>query len=154
MRIVGVDPGGTTGIAILDLAGEPSFRIADMTMMQVRGYLAYDVVELCAVAKYTDVIVAAEKFVIGHRAARSSTAGAGKFARDLLGAIQQIDGITYAEHTAADVKRWATDKRLAEAGLFPPTSGMGHARDAARHALFTAVKRGLLPDPLSQKAGS
>jgi hypothetical protein len=50
------------------------------------------------------------------------------------------------------VKPWATDERLAAAGLLDPTKGMRHARDAARHALFCAVRDFGLPDPLSAKA--
>jgi hypothetical protein len=52
------------------------------------------------------------------------------------------------------VKPWATDTRLAAAGLMEPTTGMRHARDAARHALFAAVKTYGLPDPLSARAGA
>jgi hypothetical protein len=50
------------------------------------------------------------------------------------------------------VKPWATDERLEAAGLLDLTKGMRHARDAARHALFTAVKDGGVPDPLSKHA--
>jgi hypothetical protein len=52
------------------------------------------------------------------------------------------------------VKPWAVDKRLHAAGLLDMTAGMRHARDAARHALFCAVKDYGLPDPLSSKAGA
>jgi hypothetical protein len=52
---------------------------------------------------------------------------------------------------AALVKPWATDRRLTAAGLLDPTAGMGHARDAARHALYAAVHLQLTTDPLSKK---
>ena len=52
--------------------------------------------------------------------------------------------------TAGEVKPWATDKRLHTAGLLDLTAGMRHARDAARHALYSAVRDYGLPDPLSR----
>jgi hypothetical protein len=54
--------------------------------------------------------------------------------------------------TAAVAKAWATDIRLGRTGLLDETKGMTHARDAARHALYTACKEGNIPDPLSRKA--
>jgi hypothetical protein len=53
---------------------------------------------------------------------------------------------------ASLVKTWATDKRLAAAGLLDATKGMQHARDASRHALYAAVHTGMARDPLSTKA--
>jgi len=50
---------------------------------------------------------------------------------------------------AADVKPWATDRRLAAAGLLAATEKFTDARDAGRHMLFTAVQDAGLPDPLS-----
>jgi hypothetical protein len=47
------------------------------------------------------------------------------------------------------VKPWATDKRLTAAGLLAMTAKMADARDACRHALYTAVHDAGIPDPLS-----
>jgi hypothetical protein len=49
---------------------------------------------------------------------------------------------------AADVKPWATDKRLEAAGMLGHTSDMKHANDAARHALYTAKHDARMEDPL------
>jgi hypothetical protein len=48
---------------------------------------------------------------------------------------------------AADVKTWATDKRLKTAGILRPPE-MRHANDASRHGLFTAVRDAYMEDPL------
>jgi hypothetical protein len=53
--------------------------------------------------------------------------------------------------TAALVKPWATDKRLVAAGLLDITRGLPHARDGARHALFSAHHDSGAPDPLSSR---
>lgn len=50
---------------------------------------------------------------------------------------------------AAMVKPWADDLRLGKAGMAEPTARYGHARDAARHALYCAVRDLGMPDPLS-----
>jgi hypothetical protein len=48
---------------------------------------------------------------------------------------------------AAEVKPWATDKRLEKIG-FPLAPKLKDARDAGRHMLFGAVKSGRADDPL------
>ena len=52
--------------------------------------------------------------------------------------------------SASDVKPWARG-RLARAGLLDMTVKSVDARDAAMHALFSAVHDAGLPDPLSRK---
>jgi hypothetical protein len=101
--------------------------------------------------------VAVERFVVGRRAARSSTPGAGAITRGMVGVIEAWATDYRCKvnaRAAADVKPWAVDKRLHAAGLLDLTAGMRHARDAARHALFCAVKDFGLPDPLSSRAGA
>jgi hypothetical protein len=98
------------------------------------------------------VVVAVEQFVVGPRAARSAHSNDGDVTRRVLSNVRSwaIDRDWSAHvRTASEVKPWATDVRLAKAGLHAPTEGMRHARDAARHALFTAVRTCSLPDPLS-----
>jgi hypothetical protein len=58
-------------------------------------------------------------------------------------------GVRLTQRSAGLVKPWATDKRLAAAGLTEATEKFTDARDAGRHALFDACQRGM-PDPLSQ----
>ena len=109
---------------------------------------------------WPNTIVATERFVVGRRAARSSTAHAGAVTRDLVGLLGHIareEDAPLVERSAAQVKPWATDNRLkavqvSGTSLLDLVSSVGrHARDAARHALFAAVHDGGVPDPLSTK---
>ncbi|MET0423635.1 MAG: hypothetical protein ABW046_07165 [Actinoplanes sp.] len=101
--------------------------------------------------------IALEQFVVGRRAARSSSPAAGAVTRSMVGVVtswSSLPNLTLRQRSASEVKPWATDKRLHAAGLLDPTIGMRHARDAARHALFCAVSDYGLPDPLSSRAGA
>jgi hypothetical protein len=108
------------------------------------------------------IVVAIEKFVVRRRAAASSTAAAGATTRDLVGQLEataldvrrRTAEVRVVLRSAAEVKPWATDTRLEAAGLLSACTGMRHARDAARHALFAAVKDAGAPDPLSRKASA
>jgi hypothetical protein len=146
--VIGVDPGATTGVARLDLATRT------VELLQCTPGLVLPVVrDLCVTG---DVLVlAVERFVVGPRAARSSTPKAGAITRDLIGALQ-AEGEQLADRvvlrSASDVKPWFTPRRLAAAGLVHP--GMPHALDAGRHAWFAAVHDCGIPDPLSARAGA
>lgn len=148
--ILGADPGGVTGLALLDVDTR-HFELIQATPGATMG-VAASIAE--AADHYPDnnlLAVAIEKFVVGPRAGRSSTPGAGQTARDLVGALSELGrslGARVAVRPAVLVKQWATADRLRAAGLVVP-AGMGHSVDAARHALYEAVHSGLLPDPLS-----
>lgn len=141
--IIGIDPGGTTGLAVFV---DDSWHLAQVTPELVT----------CALVGFADrwglpELIAVEAFVVGPRAARSSTPEGGRIARELIAAVGfwGLDqGVRVVLRKAADVKPWATDKRLAAAGV-PDIRGMPHARDAARHALYAGVRDLDLPDPLS-----
>jgi Holliday junction resolvasome RuvABC endonuclease subunit len=147
-RVIGLDPGGTTGVAVLEWTDR--YDLIDLDQLPMGTALG--TVQFM-VKGYQPDAVAVERFIVGRRASRSGTSKAGEFARELIGAIRferKADGgLLCAMHTASQVKRWATDKRLDAAGLLAATKGQGHARDAVRHALFTMVERGWAPDPLS-----
>ena len=97
---------------------------------------------------WEDAVVAVEQFVVGRGSMRAGHDGA--VTRDLIGALQQIAPLAYLR-TASEVKPWASDLRMAAAGLLEPTKQLRHARDAARHALFAAVADCGIPDPLSRR---
>ena len=86
---------------------------------------------------------------MGPRAGKSATTEAGRITRELIAELTRHAPMHV--RPAVTVKRWATDKRLEAAGLIGPTRGLPHARDAARHALYTAVKAGVTRDLLSVK---
>lgn len=142
-RVVGVDPGGTTGVAVVvwdDLQRCYRLGLVLATPMPA-GIIEQDIDDLMPDA------VAVERFVVGRRAARSKSAGAGAKARDIIGALTAHFPQLY-QHSAHDAKKWATDERLKAAGLYRPDSGP-HIRDATRHALFALRRHYRTPDPLS-----
>ena len=154
-RYIGVDPGPIPGIVELKCLDG---RLVETGVLQTTSNLAPSVftallAELSAQAWRTTVQV--ERFVVGRRAGRSSSAGAGEVTRDLIGALQRearMAGVDLILRTASEVKLWATDERLEAIGLIEATRGMRHARDGGRHALFAAVHDGVLHDPLSRHA--
>lgn len=156
LRVIGIDPGPVPGFVLLDWAdGSPAIDV-----VQCSSRTAPTVLAALLEDRRATTVVQIERFVVGHRASRSSTAGAGEATRELVGALQQIWedrdsteqgrlGGRWFQRSAANVKPWATDARLDAGGLLEATKGMRHARDAARHALFAAVHDGGIPDPLS-----
>lgn len=149
-HVIGVDPGPVPGLVVLGRAG------VRPAVVQCTDSIA--AVILDGLIGDAECIVAIEEFVVGPRAARSSSPGAGRNTRDLIGALAQTAadrGALVARYRAADVMPWATDRRLDAAGLLDATKGMRHARAAARHALYAAVRVGGHPDPLAPRtAGS
>jgi hypothetical protein len=159
LRVVGIDPGPVPGIVELLFAGG---ALLEVEVVQCSAALSPCL--LAAVLQRIPVrtVVQIERFVTGRRASRSSTAAAGATTRDLVGHLSQVvvdhgrastgAAIEYAQRSAAQVKPWATDERLAAAGLLEACKGMRHARDAARHAAFAAVHDGGVTDPLSRSS--
>lgn len=153
-RIIGIDPGPTPGMVELVYTDR---KLIDTHVVQCSLGIA-SAVFLALIAerstKAWDTTVQIERFVIGRRSARSSTASAGAQTRDLVGALQHEAeqlGAACILQNAGTVKPWATDLRLEAAGLLAATRGMAHARDAGRHALYAACSAAGLPDPLSKE---
>lgn len=155
-HVVGVDPGPVPGIASL-LIGRG--RLTEVVVAQVSAELLPDVLRTLLERHRVRTVIQVETFVVGKRSMRSGAAGA--VTRDLVGQAAQTviefgrsrpdHAVHYAQRTASQVKPWATDARLVAAGLSSRCSGMRHARDAARHALWAAVHDAGLPDPLSKE---
>jgi len=143
--VVGIDPGGTTGVATLMYYRDSGWLVVPRQYGQANALTE----TLDLLSRANPDAVAVERFIVSNRSARSRSSGAGEFARELIGALQYT-GCPLDRRTASQVKRWATDKRLSAAGLLEPTKGMPHARDATRHALFSMVHRKWAPDPLSR----
>lgn len=148
--VVGVDPGPVPGVVAL---GTRDGHLYDVELAQVSADLLPKLLRVLIEPRlpHGPVLIGVERFVAGHRAARSSSAGAGRTTRDMVGVVTQLGaelGAVVVQRPAVTVKAWATDERLTRAGIEIP-SGMRHAKDAARHALFAACHAGHLPDPLS-----
>lgn len=146
IRVVGVDPGGQTGVAAVtwDPVSRRGYLLGRTETLRFEFPLP-DVVNV--INELVPDVVAIERFVVGKRAARSKSGSAGERARLIIGAVTAEFPTLYA-NTASVAKAWATDRRLEAAGLDRFTSV--HERDAARHALYVIVKCGWGPDPLSK----
>lgn len=146
VSVIGVDPGQTTGICLLDL------ELHEVDHLQLTPRAVLPVVRALT-KRSAPVLVAVERYVVGTRSSRSSSPKAGQITRDLVGQLLGLadhEGLLVVARSAAEVKPWATDERLERAGLL--VKGMRHANDAARHALFAAVKDCGAPDPLSSRS--
>lgn len=154
---VGADPGPATGLCFLDyrdgrLVGRTLLQVdADSAVIVLKGMLlAY--YNSDGMASFGKRVGSVEKFVTG-RSAGSRGQGA-DVTRQLvmeLAEVLQMFGYQVAIRPAADVKPWASDKRLVAAAITGAKGmhgDMNHACDAARHALFGARDAGVIADPL------
>ena len=131
MRIIAVDPGLRTGLALAGFPG-PAFRSweADASAMDdVEGRLPATSLVVC------------ESFI-----PRPGVRTWQPDALEMIGALRYIcrrDGVPFELQSPAEAKRFSTNARLKIMGWRNITPG-GHADDAARHLLLAAVKRGLI----------
>lgn len=154
--IIGVDPGLTTGIALLDTTEGAKQHLA---LAQVNRYasltLIWALADRCRDQGAGEVVLAVERFVPGPRSGKLATPKGAETAKIIIGEIMswaQAGGLKVYLRSAAEVKPWATDARLDK--VCKDRRGMPHAADALRHALFAAVRDYGMPDPLSRRRGS
>jgi hypothetical protein len=169
---VGADPGPATGLCFLDY---DSGRLVGRTLLQVIGPDAPVVLKGMLLAYYGEYpkgfdaqgsysrnikigrrVASAEKFVTG--ASAGSRGKPAEVTRQLvmeLAEVLELFGYAVTIRPAADVKPWASDKRLVAAGVVNSEKGMhgdmNHAYDAARHCLYGAHEAGVIRDPLIRK---
>jgi hypothetical protein len=155
----GIDPGVCTGIAIMQWtepgAGLISKRPVRMNLVQCAHASAADVLDaLLRGVEYpeggTRRVAQIEKFVTGNRA--GSKGEEADVVRELIPELTHVleaHGYRVKERPAADVKPWASEKRLAAAGVPIMKTKLKDATDAARHAIFCAVRDGHAKDPLA-----
>lgn len=146
--ILGVDPGPTPGAVILH-GSDSTWTVLDLAPQAAQLGLPTEGYVMSCIHLELASMVAIERFVIGPGTARKTPAGS-------LRAVAMAEGLCSAAVAqglpvqylpAGTVKPWASDRKLAKLGLLEATKGGGgHARDATRHALYMAVKRGLI-DP-------
>lgn len=163
---VGCDPGPTTGLCFLDYNDG---LLVGRTVLQCDGGSAPVVLKGMLTAYYTDVhatmsfdgrtfrrrVGSVEKFVTGASAgSRGKNADVTRQLVMELAEVLQLFGYVTRIRSAADVKPWATNKRVA-AGLNLAekdlTDSLRHGWDAARHCLRGAHEAGVITDPLIGK---
>lgn len=161
---IGVDPGPTTGICFLDFCDG---LLVGKTVLQVDGASAAIVLKGMITAYYTEFpggvnigrrAGSVEKFVTGTSA--GSRGKAADVTRELVmecAEALEMFGYPVRIRPAADVKPWASNKRLA-AGLGLKekdlTDSLRHGWDAGRHCLFGAREAGIIADPLRSLRGA
>jgi Holliday junction resolvasome RuvABC endonuclease subunit len=157
MILLGIDPGVATGIAYIETHGEEEDFSRDKTYsygltVSVSGAVLVAEMLHQEILKHLHegetAAVAIEAFVTGRGA--GSKGKPADITRNLVNSMRDVfAGLPVFTYRATDYKPWATDKRLAAAGLlFEGDTSMRHCRDGARIALFAGVKSLGLPDPL------
>ena len=143
MGILAIDPGKTTGLALLSSAhGSLSDRVR-------AWYEPYeDAIDTCTGhATFVDVIVM-EDFIISERTLRTGTANWRRgMELEFIGVMRWMcrrNDTNFVLQTPAKAKTFATDQKLKAAGLWTP--GLDHPRDATRHLLTYLVGQRLI-DP-------
>lgn len=146
--VVGVDPGPVPGIAVLswEPGGKPMWRVYQVAASSPS--LVYEETRrlLDRWLEQEGVSLAAESYVVSARSARTADRGAQQTTNDLAALLRHAGA---RMRPPSEVKPWATDARLKSAGA-DILQQMRHARDAARHALYSACRDRGLPDPLSR----
>ena|ERR1700744_491509 len=142
--VLGIDPGGTTGFALLyEVGGHTGIAMCSQEVgLDASGILS-------AVDEYREfsggiMHIACEDFVQRGRGSRLH----GGVTADLVGAVRSIPDVKF--RVAGAVKPWATANRLIRLGSAHLLTGRPHAADAARHALYSGVRDFGWPDPLSK----
>ena len=134
MLVVGIDPGPG------EAYGRCTLRVgADLS-------LEWDVPDVANVAGLVSVadLVAVERFVVAPGTARRTRGATGETigCAEWVYTLADRAGVRLVSLPAGAVKPWATNERLSAWGC---TIKGDHHRDAARHALFAAVRVGILP---------
>ena len=148
--VIGMDPGPRPGLVMLPYTGATLLQVY---VVQCTANCLLDILDqwLSGSPSTTEVYFGVERYVHS----RGGGGSPGARTRDQVGSaitLAQTHGAHTVQRNASQVKAWATDNRLETAGVLDHVKGMTHARDAARHALFTACHEANIPDPLSRKA--
>jgi hypothetical protein len=151
---IGIDSGKTVGMGFLDYANR---QLVGISLIQVDYISAPVVLEAMLGRYYADPehvplrFAGVEAFLAGRSA--GSKGPYAELTRQVVFDMSQILqswGYHVSKRPAAEVKTWATNKRLESIGFAERSSmtDMNHAWDGGRHALFTAKHDAHLPDPL------
>jgi len=159
ITVLGIDPGDTAGFL---LAGwvPGGRRAAFARAFQCDGASAPGLCEMILAAGPRPGAVQIEAFDDrpGVRKLAGTRPSVIRAQVTALGCLAGANGIPVFVTRVSEVKPWidAGDTRLARAGLADVTApaAMRHARSAAWHALFCAVRHCGVPDPASRKAAA
>jgi hypothetical protein len=152
ISVIGIDPGETAGFSFIDYIGD---ALAGSMQVQVDNASSVALLETILARHYSDpeVIVQrwaqVEDFIVSNRpGTKGDTAEVIRQQVTVLAETLQMYGYSVTRRKKADVSPWATDRMLRAAGLLREVTGMRHANDASRHALYRAVRDARKPNPL------
>jgi hypothetical protein len=144
---IAVDPGKTTGIAILmkDGDGLRAHYTWETDFTETVNTLDTALTDLPA---FTDVVI--EKFTITPKTAQNSQA---PWSLEVIGAVRALlvmhgrlaEDLIF--QTPAAAKNFCTNQNLKDMGLWHK-GGAGHAQDALRHGVLYYASRGFTPPSL------
>lgn len=135
MTVIGVDPGGTTGIALWSRQQGLTMREID-DAAAAADWLA-DMAR--SIPKATFVV---ERYIITPATAKMSQQ---HDALEIIGALKYVArkyGHGVVMQSPSEAKTFSTDTKLKNVGWYKP--GQGHARDASRHVMVYLAKQGLI----------
>lgn len=138
MRVLAIDPGGTSGFALYQTVPAKHFE-----SWAVEGQMPAVERARMEMSKRVDILVV-EEFKITAATGRK-TRGGSNTAIEIIGALRWIAharNIPFVIQTPSDALSFMTDAKLKRLGLYTP--GPDHARDATRHLVLYLVREGLL----------
>lgn len=139
--VLGVDPGKTTGVALVDA----DLRTIETWELQFEelGIIEQHI----ETRRYSDekLAVAIEQFLITMNTAKNTQA---PWSLEVIGLVRwwTLNAVPFIMQQPASAKSFMTNHRLQQMGWY--TRGKGHANDAARHAGLFLVQRGWWDDRL------
>lgn len=141
MRVMAIDPGKTTGVAVFDGQRFDSYELDSS--------LEGDV-QLCrAIQSLCPRVVICESFRITAQTAKNTQA---PWSLEQIGVVRlssKIVGAKFVLQSPADAKGFSTDAKLKAIQWYVSTPG-GHRNDAARHLLAWLVRQGWMDERLYQ----
>lgn len=129
MKIVAVDPGNVTGIALYEDGAVEAWEVTSTEAPD----------EVAAID--SDVIVC-ESFT--PRPGAKSWQPEALYTIGALRYIAQVERAEFVLQTPANAKAFSTNEKLKALGWYTPTKG-GHANDALRHLLLYCASNDLVP---------
>ena len=127
IRILGIDPGGTTGLALIsvDNVSAPNLIWQKQIAGGLEGFLNFHWDELLD----TDIdLVVCESFTL-----REGVHGVDLSPTYIIGALEALYPLMPIVYQAPKLKPLCDDTRLKKMGLYTPARG--HAMDAVRHVM-------------------
>jgi len=147
MRILGIDPGGTTGIVVIDVAWDENRYepTPDAYRFDAQIEARWDAGSDSVGSQMFDLIhdndpdlIVIEKFIITQRTARFSQQPDAMWIIGGVRFLADISSIPVHMQPASLAKTTWDNERLKETGWFKVVK-QPHARDALRHALTSCV---------------